>query len=377
MKFNVPCKSLYAAAAGVSKVISQKNAMSILDNFLLEVSGETLTITGSDMENSLSTRVAISDVEGELRFCVGARRLVDLLKELPAQGITFEVDDTTYQVVISYTGGKYTLVAINGADYPGFRQSDDDGAAPVSFVISGDKLVKGLENTTFAASNDDFHPIMQGVYIDVHDNDITFVATDSHKLVRYIDRRIAPGVTAACVMPMKPCNVLKAVVNKDEDLKVTMTKKNATIESDSITFRCTFLNGRYPDYNKVIPQNYPYTMTIDRASFLNAVRRVGIFVDPGFGLMKFRITPQTIFLKCDDVNLCTTAREQVPCSYDGAELAIGFSSPFLIEILQTLATEQVEVKFADQGRPGLFSPGESEEGVEMLVLLMPINIDGF
>lgn len=376
MKFNVPCKALHAAAAGVSKVINPKNALSILDNFLLEVSGETLTITGSDMENSLSTRISVTDVEGELRFCIGARRLVDLLKELPAQGITVEVDDTTYQVEISYSGGKYTLVAIDGAEYPQYKANADE-SEPISFQIVGSHLIKGLENTMFAASSDDYRPIMQGVCLDIHKEDITFVATDSHKLVRYIDRRTVPGVEGSCVIPMKPCTVLRNVVNKEETLTVTMTAKNATIASDTMTFKCTFLNGRYPDYNRVIPKNYPYTMSADRVALLNAVRRVGIFVDPGFGLMKFRITSEKIFLKSDDTNLCTTAREQLACSYDGPELVIGFSSPFLIEILQTLSTEEVLVNLADQGRPGLFSPAENEDNTELLILLMPMSVDGF
>ena len=376
MKFNVPSKTLYSAVSSVSKVINSKNALTILDNFLVELNDDVLTVTGSDLENSLTARIAVTEAEGSGRFCIGARRLVELLREMPDQGISFSINDTTLEIEIEYASGNYTLVAITGDEYPAFKP-DPDEKEPISFSCATQDMIKGIDNTIFAVGNDDLRPMMMGIYFDIKPDSITFVATDTRKLVRYICRNIAPGVEGSCLLPVKPATIIKTVFAKDERMTVTMNSKNATIESDSFTFKCCFLNGRFPDYNRVIPKNNPYTLTADRVSFLTAVRRVGVFVDPAFGLEKFRITPERVLLKSSDQGNCTSAREQVPCSFTGQELTIGFSAPYLIEILNTIPTEDIIVELSDPGRPGLFRPTEDAEGTELLMLLMPMTVGEF
>lgn len=376
MKFNVPSKTLYSAVSSVSKVINSKNSLTILDNFLVELNGDVLTVTGSDIENSLTARINVTEAEGSGRFCIGARRLVELLREMPDQGISFSINDTTLEIEIEYASGNYTLVAITGDEYPDFKP-DPDEKEPISFTCVPQDLIKGIDNTLFAVGNDDLRPMMMGIFFDIKPDSITFVATDTRKLVRYICRNIAPGVEGNCLLPVKPANIIKNVFAKDESLKVTMTTKNATFESGSFTFKCCFLNGRFPDYNRVIPQNNPYILNVDRLSFLTAVRRVGVFVDPAFGLEKFRITPSRILLKSSDQGNCTSAREQVPCSFSGQELTIGFSAPYLIEILNTIPTEDIIIELSDPGRPGLFRPTEDAAGTELLMLLMPMTVGEF
>ena len=218
---------------------------------------------------------------------------------------------------------------------------------------------------------------MKGVYFDITNDNIAFVSTDTHKLVRYIDNRVKPGFVGSCIVPVKPATVMRNIFVKETDLRFTISKKNAVIENDNYTFKCSFLNGRFPDYNRVIPKESPFRLTVDRSAMLNAVRRVGVFVDPGYGLEKFKITNEKLLIKSDDNNMCTCARETLPCSYNGPEMIIGFSAPFLIEFMSILPTKEVIIDLSDPSRAGVFSPSENEEGTELVMLLMPMNVDKF
>lgn len=375
MKFTVSSKTLYNATAAVSKVINSKNALSILDNFLITLDGNVLTITGSDQENALTARLEVPSAEGSGSLCLGARRLVELLKELPDQGMEVKVNDDTLEVQLEYPSGHYSFVGIPSAQYPTFEP--DRQGEPVSFSIATEQLITGLDNTMFAVSTDEYRQIMQGVLLDVKPESITFVATDTRKLVRYIDSRTAPGVTGQCVIPSKPSNVLKNVFAKEETLNISMTSRSAVIKSENFTFQCTFLNGNYPDYNRVFPKNNTNVLTVDRVSLLNAVRRVGLFVEVEGGLEKFRITSECILLKSNDPALCTSAREQVPCSYTGNDLTIGFSASYLMEILTTLKGEDVIVNLGDAARPGVFRPAKEVDNTELVMLLMPMTVGDF
>lgn len=375
MKFNVSSKTLYNAASAVSKVINSKNALSILENFLIVLEGDRLTITGSDQENALTATLTVSSADGNCRFCLGARRLVELLKELPDQGIEFQFNESTLEVQLSYSAGHYSFAGLPAEQYPEFECADSE--EPISFDIATQQLIGGLDNTMFAVSSDEYRQIMMGVLMDVKPDSITFVATDTRKLVRYIDRRTAPGVEGACVIPAKPSVILKNVFAKEETLKITMTRRSALIESENFTFRCTFLNGNYPDYNRVFPRNNTNVLSINRPALLNAVRRVGLFVDTEGGLEKFRITADKVLIKSTDPGLCTSAREQVPCSYSGTDLTIGFSASYLYEILNTLKGDEVVVNLGDASRPGVFRPAEEPENTELVMLLMPMTVTDF
>lgn len=378
MKFNIMSKMLYNYASAVSKVINQKNALTVLDNFLFSVEGDRLTITGSDVENALSATMDIFAVEGEGKFCLNASKLVDLLKMFPEQPITFDVNDDTLEVKITYLGADYQMVALSGDQYPDY-QKEDGGAEPVKFTIHSSRIVKGVENTLFAVGTDDFHPQMMGVLFHVEEDRITYVATDTRKMVRYTDTNDAPGVKARCIMPAKPANILKSILSKDVDaeVNVTMTSLSATFHTADFVFNCRFIKGNYPDYNRVIPKKNPYSLRVDRTRFLNSVRRVGVFVDPGYGMEKFKICNDHIDIKSSDSNLQRAGFETIDCEYSGPELVMGFSAPYLVEICNTISSAEMMVYLSDPGRPGVFCPTENEEGTDLLILLMPMNVNEF
>ena len=375
MKFNISSKVFYNATAAVSKVINSKNTISILDNFLLTLKENTLTITGSDQENALTASVEVTGVEGEGTFCLPARRLVELLKELPDQGVKVNINDESLEVEIKYSAGNYSFVGFPGDQYPVFEPAK--GAEPIEFTVATEQIISGLDNTMFAVSTDEYRQIMQGVLMDIKPDSITYVATDTRKLVRYIDRRTAPGVTGSCVIPVKPANIIKNVFAKEESVTITMNSRNATIAGGNFTFQCTFLNGNYPDYNRVIPKSNSLELNVDRVSLLNAVRRVSLFVDSDGGLEKFRITPDKILLKSNDPSMCTSAREQVPCTFSGSELTIGFSALYLLEILNTLKSDEAVIRLGDAARPGIFYPDVEPDNTELVMLLMPMTVGEF
>ena len=376
MKFNVSSKTLYSYVSAVSKVINSKNALTILNNFLFELSDNTLTITASDLENTLVAHLEVMDAEGEGKFCVDARRMVDLLKEMPDQGISFDINDDNLAVEIVYPSGNYSFIAINGNEYPS-NESVDESTDIIEFTCPTEQIIKGIDNTLFAVGNDDLRPQMMGILWDIKPDAITFVATDTRKLVKYRNAMSAPGVEGSCILPIKPATVIKNVFAKEDEVKVTLEPKSATFESPSYKFNCRFIKGSFPDYNRVIPVKNPYVITVDRQSFLNAVRRVGVFVDQGHGLVKFKIEKDQLTMKATDNNFCTSAREAVPCDFTGTEMIIGFSAPYLIEIFNTVSTTDILIKLSDPSRPGVFVPSENSENSELLMLLMPMTVSDF
>lgn len=376
MKFKAPAKKLYNAVSSVSKVVSSKNALNILENFLFELKDEQLYITGSDSENSLTGRVDLSFSEGGGSFCLNMRQVVDLLKELPDQEVTVEVDESTLRVTISYPGGMYNLVAINADEYPHFTADENEGE-PITFTCDASYISRAMEKTMFAVSTEDFRAIMQGILFDIKPDSVIFVATDTRKLVKYSDNRIKPGAEGSCVLPAKPAGVLKSVFNGKGEMKVVIRQKSATFTTEDFELKCSFLVGRYPDYTRVIPRSNTLHLTVDRLQMLQTVRRVAVFVDPGFGLITFKITPDRVYMRSSDTSLCSEAKDEVPCSFSGNELIIGFSAPYLLEILNVITTEDVLIDFGDAGRPGLFYPTENTEGTELIILLMPMTAGEF
>lgn len=376
MKFTVPSKTLYSYVSAVSKVINSKNALTILNNFLFRFEGNTLTITASDMEHTLTARVLVTDPEGSGLFCIDARRMVELLGAIPEQPIRFDIDDSNLAVKITYPGGEYNLIAINGIEYPQPKK-EDEGGEPMEFNAPGEQIIKGIDNTLFAVSGDELRPQMMGILWDITPEAITFVATDTRKLVRYRNSMSAPGVEGKFILPVKPATIIKNVFGKDAEVKIKVEAKSATFESDDYTFNCRFIKGNFPDYNRVIPQNNPSHMTIDRSTFVNAVRRVGIFVSAGNGLVKFKLGDDKVVLKSQDNTVCSMAFEELPCQYEGNAMVIGLSAPYLVEICTTISTTDIIMKLSDPGRPVVIVPDENEADSDLLMLLTPMNVTDF
>ena len=371
MKFSIPSKSLLSQLSLVSKVVNSKNSISILDNFLFELVGEQLVITGSDSETTLSTRVAVVDSEGEGKIAVNVKKLLDLLKELPDQPLLFEIEDSTYEIVITYQNGQYNFVGIDGNEFP--QRSSMDVAAK-TYSISVKEILAGIDHTLFASGADELHPIMMSVYWNISPENVVFVATDTHKLVRYTNNRIQTGVEDSFILPTKPANILKSVLGKEEgEVTVTTDAKGAVFESSSFTLSCRFVNGRYPNYNSVIPQNNPFKLVVDRVSLLNAIRRVSVFANAS-GLVMFQLKENEIYMKAEDREFSTMAEERMSCDYQGEEMLIGFNNSRMLDVLNNISADTVTVNLSGPARAGVFLPDVQEEGEEMLVLLMPMMV---
>lgn len=373
MKFSAQSKSLYSCVSAVSKVINSKNALTVLNNFLFTLSGNELTIKASDMEHSLVGRIDVTDAEGEGSFCLDAHRIVDLLKEMPAQGMTFEVNDENLETVITYPNGRYDTVAIAGNEYPKMENEDPE-AVNETFVVSTNQVLRGIENTLFAVGTDDLRPQMMGILWDIKPDRIVFVATDTRKLVKYTDSAIKPECECSFILPLKAANVLKNVFAKETTVNVRLSHKSVTFTSANFVFNCRLIKGMFPDYNRVIPPSNPNIVTLDRQNFINAIRRVTVFGNDGNGLVIFKLSEDQLQLRASDSSYGTSGRETVSCSYTGTPLTIGFSAPYILEIFNTISTTDVIMKLADQSRPAVCVPDENEPDTELLIILMPMNI---
>ena len=376
MKFSVQSKTLSAAVSAVSKVINSKNAMAVLNNFLFELNDGVLTVIGSDLEHTLKITLNVADSDSNMRFCVDARRMVDLMKELPDVGVNFEVNPETYEIKITYTGGNYEFVGIRGEEYPETISSEEN-EQNLQLECAGSIVLSGIDNTIFAVGTEAVRPQMMGILWDIHYSDITFVASDTHKLVRFINTNFEPGIEGSFILPVKPANILKSILGKDDNLKITLTNQNVTFSNGDFELCSSFIKGEFPAYNKVIPVSNPYTLTVDRQQLLNSVKRMAIFGDQSHKLMKFRITPEQLVIKTQDKGFCTLGEETLRCDFTGTEMVIGFSAQFLIEIFSTLTTENVIIQLADPSRPGVFTPSENPEKCDLVILLMPMSVTEF
>lgn len=372
MKFNVSGKALQTQLQAVSKVVSAKNAMSILDNFLLRVKDNTLTIIGGDQENVMEATVEIMDVEGEGEIAILAKRLLEVVKEISNQPLKFYINEATKEVDINFKNGHFNFTGVDAAEYPRKKEHEEDS---VTFTLPSKVVLEGIEGTLFAASVDMIRPIMTGIYWDIEEERITFVSSDTHKLVKYEITSVAPGIVQNFILPAKPANVLKSLLSK-EDVPVEITKddKSATFKFGSYTLSTRLIKGNYPNYRRVFPESNPFVLIVNREGFLNAVRRVALFASQAVKLIKFNIQPTEILMGAQDLDFATSAEERIDCEYQGNAMTIGFNAEYMIEVLANLKGEEVKVELADPARPGLFSPIEKEEGVDVVMLQMPMQV---
>lgn len=373
MKFNVSGKALQTQLTAVNKVISAKNAMNILDNFLLRVKENTLYIIGGDQENVMTARVEIMDVEGEGEIAVLAKRLLEVVKEISNKPLTFYVNLDTKEIDINFLNGHFNFTGVDAAEYPR-KKGHDEGA--IEFSLPGGIIADGLEGTLFATSQDMIRPIMTGIFWDIEPEKLTFVSSDTHKLVKYEVSKVAPGLTNSFILPGKPANVLKGLIDREEDsiVKITKDDKSATFEFGTYSLSTRLIKGTYPNYKRVFPNDNPFRMIVSREGMLNAVRRVALFASKASRLIKFNIQPAEILMAAQDLDYATSAEERVECDYNGNLMTIGFNSEYMIEVLSNLKGDDVIVELADPARPGLFSPLTNEEGIEVVMLQMPMQV---
>ena len=373
MRFVVTSTALLSHLQAISKVINSKNTLPILDCFLLELEGSTLSLTAADSETRLVTSLEVNEADGNGKFAVNAKNLLDPLKELPDQPLTFEINSDNLETFIFFHNGKYNFIGQNGEDYPQPKQLKETA---VSLTIEPQVLFSGINRTLFASADDELRPVMNGVYFDISTEDLTFVASDGHKLVRCKTLSAKGAERASFILPKKPANLLRAILPKEsETVEIKFDENNAYIKMSSYTMTCRFIEGRYPNYNSVIPQNNPNKVILDRLSFLNALKRVSVFSNQASNLIRLQLSDKNIIVSAQDIDFSTAAEETIPCDYTGTPMSIGFKSSFLIDILNNIPSSDISLELSDPSRAGLIIPAENEENEDLLMLLMPMMLN--
>ena len=372
MKFIVSSTGLFSRLQAISRVINSKNSLPILDCFLLELTDGTLSITASDSETTLSTSIEANEYDTDGRFAVNSKTILDALKEIPEQPLAFEVNENM-EIVVKYQNGKYSLMGQNADEYP---QSANLGSNAVHVGLGVEVLMNGINRSLFATADDELRPVMNGIYFDITTEDITFVASDGHKLVRNKSYKARGNEKAAFILPKKPATLLKNLLPKETgDVQIDFDDRNAVFTLENYSMTCRLIEGRYPNYNSVIPQNNPHRATIDRAAFVSALKRVSVFSSAASSLIKLRLDTNTIQISGQDIDFSTSAEETLMCQYEGNQMSIGFKSTFLIDILNNISSQEVLMELADPSRAGVMVPVEQNDEEDLLMLLMPMMLN--
>lgn len=375
MKFVVSSTELLEHLQAISKVISSKNTLPILDNFLFELKDGKLVATASDMESTLITSIPLDNSIGEGVIAFPAKILTDTLKEFPEQPLTFDIDMDSLAVKITSENGVFSIVGQQGEDYPKIPGIEENST--VSITVDSELLLNGVSKTLFATADDELRPVMNGVFIELGNEDLTFVASDAHKLVRYKRLDGRSNVASSFILPKKPASLLKNILPKEQNqVTLEFDEKNAFFSLSNYKLICRLVEGNYPSYNSVIPKNNPNVMTIDRVELYNTLKRVSVFSNPASNLIKFHLTDNQVVVSAQDIDFSISARERLQCQYEGEEMEIGFKSVFLLEILSNISSSNVMLELSDPTRAGIFLPYDNENADEdVLMLLMPMMIN--
>lgn len=372
MNFTVSSSLLSSRLQTISRVINSKNTIPVLDCILFELEGNKLTLTASDPDNTLNTSIEVVDCSEDFSFAISAKILIDSLKEVSEQPLRFEVNKDTLETTIYYQNGKYGLVGQNADEYPGAAVL---GEGAVAISVPTKVLSSGISCSLFATADDEVRPVMCGVYFDFTPESITLVASDGHKLVRCRDYSVTGAEKSAFILPKKPATLLKNLLGKEEleEVAVEFDGRFATFEMSEYKLVCRLFDGRYPNYNSVIPQNNPHKLIVDRVALISTLRRVAIFSSKA-SLIKLHLEENKVVVSAQDTDFSTSAEESMACSYEGASMNIGFRASLLIDILNNIPGQDVIIELADPSRAGVIVPAEQVDKQELLMLLMPMML---
>lgn len=371
MKFIVSSTYLLKQLQILGGVINNSNTLPILDNFLFQLDTTTLTVSASDLETTMSATLEVeSDSTGSV--AIPARLLLDTLKTFPEQPLTFVVEDNN-TVEISSNHGKYALAYANGEEFPNAVALDN----PSTTTIQGDILATAISKTIFAAGNDDLRPVMSGVFFQFSTENLTFVATDAHKLVKYTREDVTATQAAEFIMPKKPLNLLKGILAGSEDnVTIEYNDSNARFTFDNTVLVCRLIDGKYPNYEAVIPKENPNKLMIDRTQFLSSVKRVSIFSNKTTHQIRLKIAGAELNISAEDIDYSNKAEERLTCDYQGDDMQIGFNSRFLTEMLSNLSSDEVQLEMSLPNRAGILTPADGlDEGEQVTMLVMPVMLN--
>ncbi len=371
MKFIVSSSYLLKQLQVLGGIINNNNTLPILDNFLFDLDNKSLTVSASDLETTISSKLEVESTEKGL-ICVPAKLLLETLKTFPEQPLTFTVGDNN-TVEISSNHGKYALAYASGEEFPNAVELKD----PSSTVVQGDVLATAISKTIFASGNDDLRPVMSGVFFQFSTDNLVFVATDAHKLVKYTRDDISASQTAEFIMPKKPLNLLKSILaGNEDDVIIEYNESNAKFLFDNTEMICRLIDGKYPNYEAVIPKENPNKLIIDRNQFLNSVRRVSIFSSKTTHQIRLKIAGAELNISAEDIDYSNKAEERLTCDYQGDDMQIGFNSRFLTEMLNNLTSDEVSLEMSLPNRAGILTPIDGlDEGETVTMLVMPVMLN--
>lgn len=371
MHFIVSSSQLLRHLSSLSGVLNSSNTLPILDNFLFELGPGEAVISASDLETTMTTKLEVK-TEDTGSIAVPAKMLLDILKAFPDIPLTFKVDPATYGVELTSDAGKYKLTGANGNDFPK-SPALEDGA---SLSVDAGVLISAINRTLFAAGNDDLRPVMSGIYFEFYPDNVRFVATDAHRLVRYTRNDVKATAAAQFIVPKKPLNLLKNAASHAEHVTISYTDSNACFEFDEVTIVCRLIEGKYPNYEAVIPKENPNRMVIGRQDFLQAIRRVSIFANKTTHQVRLKLAGSELQVSAEDLDFANEANERLNCSYSGEDMEIGFNSRFLLDMLNNLSSAEISLEMSAPNRAGIIRPAEAEEaGEDVLMLVMPVMLN--
>ena len=373
MRFTVSSTALSSKLNALSRVINSKNSLPILADFVFDIQGGILHLTASDSENVMKTQLELTESDGDGRFAVGNHDLLEAVKGFSEQPITFDVDQQANIAKISYQNGLFSLPVENADEFP-MTQGVSDNATEI--VIPNALLAENINRSLFATAQDELRPVMNGLYFDLTPEYLAIVASDGHKLVRNKVLTVHSEQPAAFILPKKPASLLQNLLGKDGgDVTIRFDERNALINYGDGELTCRLIEGRYPNYNSVIPQNNPNLLTVDRLGLLAALRRVQPFANDSSNLIRFHVEGSTLQLDAEDYDFSKTATERMSCDYNGQPMSIGFKGSSFIEILGNFDCQEVTIQLADPSRAGLVLPSEQPENQDVLMLMMPMLIN--
>lgn len=370
MNFVIASGTLLKHLQGISGVLSTSNTLPILDNFLFEISGNQMTVSASDLETTIRTTMEVDSKE-DGKIAIPAKILLDVLKTLADQPCTFHVDMENFAIEIAYDNGKSKMVGFDGDDFPKTPSIE----SPNSTKLSGDILLNAINKTLFATGTDDLRPVMSGVYCEFTPENITFVATDAHKLVRYTRIDSQATGSSSFILPKKPLNLLRTNLNGEEEVQLDYNDSNVVFTFGDMVLICRLIDGKYPNYEAVIPKENPNVLLIDRLQFLSSIKRVSIFANKTTHQIKLKLAGSELSLSAEDIDFANEANERLTCNYSGEDMEIGFNSRFLMEMLGNIDTTEVRLEMSEPSRAGLLKPAEQEENEDILMLVMPVMLN--
>ena len=373
MRFTLSSTALSSKLGALSRVINSKNSLPILSDFVFEIENNILHLTASDSENMMKTTMELIDSDGNGTFAVGNHDLLEAVKGFSEQPITFDVNLQENIAKISYQNGMFSLPVESADEFP---KAQEIGHGAHTITISNGLLADNINRSLFATAQDELRPVMNGIYFDLKSDCLSIVASDGHKLVRNNVLTIKSDTPASFIMPKKPATLLKNLLGKDGgDVTIRFDERNAEINYGDGIITCRLIEGRYPNYNSVIPQSNPNQITVDRASLLSALHSVQPFANGSSNLIRFHIENGMLQLDAEDFDFSKTATEKMSCEYNGQPMSIGFKGASFIEILNNFDCPEIIIQLADPSRAGLVLPSEQPENQDVLMLMMPMLIN--